>query len=370
MTLGDRVASWNRQYKRIPEQWRFQFVLWPLLAVGMVNMMLTVAAGFPFALLVLLAVLCLAAIRVPYLLGWVAAPELPESDQGFQIPASDRLIDLNLRYEAMPESRRIWVYPAVLLIGGAINMMLTIAFGFPFGLLFLLTLLALIAVRAPYTAGWLKPQVEAGPAGTPTAPNHDAPAAVTEDPGPSPIAAHPAHASPTEPAVEPSVPAYPTSPPPTEQSLEVSPPANPAPPSPTEQEASPPPHPAPPSVTEHEASLPANLASQPPTEQEASPPANPASPPLTEQKASPPANPAPPFPTEQEASLPANPAPPSPTDQEASLPANPAPPFPTEQAVEPVVPHTPASPDAPVPEQASAPPPHGLDVSGKAAPPE
>ena len=64
------------------------------------------------------------------------------------------VLNLNRWYDALPESRRLWVFPAVLLIGGATNMKLTIAFGFPFGLLFLLTLLLLVAVRAPYTAGW------------------------------------------------------------------------------------------------------------------------------------------------------------------------------------------------------------------------
>ena len=43
---------------------------------------------------------------------------------------------------------------------GIINMLLTIGNGFPFGLLFLLAILALVAVRGPYAAGWLVPPAE------------------------------------------------------------------------------------------------------------------------------------------------------------------------------------------------------------------
>ncbi len=90
-----------------------------------------------------------------------AADRVP-SNSRFPIEPAGWLIDLNQRYEAMPDPRRIWVYPAVLLIAGAINMMLTIHYGFPFGLLFLLALLALVAVRAPYTAGRLRPPTAGG----------------------------------------------------------------------------------------------------------------------------------------------------------------------------------------------------------------
>jgi hypothetical protein len=57
----------------------------------------------------------------------------------------------------MPEWRRFWVFPAILIVVGGINMALTLASGFPFALLFLLALLVIIAVRAPYAWGWLTP---------------------------------------------------------------------------------------------------------------------------------------------------------------------------------------------------------------------
>jgi hypothetical protein len=45
----------------------------------------------------------------------------------------------------------------ILLGAGIVNMLLTIGNGFPFGLLFLLAILALVALRGPYVAGWLVP---------------------------------------------------------------------------------------------------------------------------------------------------------------------------------------------------------------------
>ena len=167
MSFAERVVHWNRRYDNVPEQWRFQFVVWALLVVGAVNMLLTVATHFPFALLLVLAIIVLAAIRVPYMQNWVASSPEVAADAKFQIEGANWLVDLNRRYDAMPETRRFWVYPVVLLIGGAVNMILTIAYGFPFGLLFLLVLLCLVAIRAPYAAGWYRseqPRV-AGPHG-------------------------------------------------------------------------------------------------------------------------------------------------------------------------------------------------------------
>jgi hypothetical protein len=174
MPASERMAAWNRWYDTMPAEWRFQFVLWPLLGVGTVNMFLTVATGFPFALLVLLSIIFIAAVRVPYVVGWVGAPTHVDTGPTFQIQGANWLIGLNQWYEALSESRRFWIYPTVLLIGGAINMLLTIHFGFPFGLLFLLVLLALVVVRAPYTAGWLRPS-------TPTPPTEPVAPPVTHD---------------------------------------------------------------------------------------------------------------------------------------------------------------------------------------------
>ena len=154
MNYAERLVRWNRWYDTAPEQWRFQLVLWPLLLLGAINMMLTIWAGVPFALLVVLGIIFLAVVRIPYGLGWVTPSEAAEDQARFQMHSAGWAVDLNRRYDAMPESRRFWVFPAVLVIAGAINMLLTIGNGFPFGLLFLLALLALVAIRAPYVAGW------------------------------------------------------------------------------------------------------------------------------------------------------------------------------------------------------------------------
>jgi hypothetical protein len=161
MSIAERVAMWNRWYDTVPGEWRFQYVIWSLLVLGTINMALTVAIRFPFALLVLLGIIVITAIRVPYVLGWVNPPTGVDANWNFRIDGAAWLTDLNHRYESLPESRRFWVYPMVLLIAGAINMMLTIRYGFPFGLLFLVALLALVILRAPYSAGWLRSSVKA-----------------------------------------------------------------------------------------------------------------------------------------------------------------------------------------------------------------
>src|ERR1700710_1673966 len=154
MTAAGRLTRWNLWYDELPEAWRFQFILWPLLALGAINLLLTIAMRFPFALLIVLGILFYAAVRVPFVLGWIG-PDAEDvaTRPRFQIHGAPWVLDLNERYDAMPELRRIWVYPAILLVAGAINMILTIFHRFPFGLLFLLVLLALVAIRAPYAAG-------------------------------------------------------------------------------------------------------------------------------------------------------------------------------------------------------------------------
>jgi hypothetical protein len=160
MTFGERFHRWNIWYDELPREWRFQFVLWPLIALGAINVLLTVSSRFPFGLLLILGIIFIAAVRVPYMLDRPVlangARIASKHRSKFQISGFDWLIELNQRYEAMPELRRFWVFPIVLLIAGAINMLLTIGNRFPFGLLFLLALLAMVAGRAPYVAGWLK----------------------------------------------------------------------------------------------------------------------------------------------------------------------------------------------------------------------
>ncbi len=160
MTAAESLYRWNTWYDGLPENWRFQVVLWPLIAVGFLNMVLTLGIRFPFGLLVLLALIGVAAIRVPYALGWIAAEGAVPSDKPsaprFEIANAGWLVDLNRRYDALTEFQAIWLVAAILLIAGAINMLLTIGTGFPFGLIFLLAILALLVVRVPYTAGFLK----------------------------------------------------------------------------------------------------------------------------------------------------------------------------------------------------------------------
>jgi hypothetical protein len=154
MTNADRLQRWNHWYEQTPELWRFQIIVWTLLLVGAVNMLLTIAVGFPFALLVGIAIAAIAAVRVPYVLGWVrngdhAGPRL-------EIGAPSWVLQVNRWYDGLDEQQRPLVLLAALAIPGAINMWLTFAGGFPFGLLFLLAVLAVVAIRAPYTAGWFK----------------------------------------------------------------------------------------------------------------------------------------------------------------------------------------------------------------------
>jgi hypothetical protein len=157
MSFAERLARWNQWYDRTPETWRFQIVLWPLLVLGAINMALTISAGVPFALFVVLGILVIACIRVPYVLGWVtvAAEGADPTPATIRIVAYPWVYGINQWYDGLPEFRRPMVTLGVLLIAGAINMALTIHHGFSFGILFLLTMLALVLIRGPYAAGWL-----------------------------------------------------------------------------------------------------------------------------------------------------------------------------------------------------------------------
>lgn len=168
MTNADRLQRWNHWYEQTPELWRFQIIVWTLLLVGAVNMLLTIAVGFPFALLVGLAIAAIAAVRVPYVLGWVRNGD--QAGPRLEIGAPSWVLRVNRWYDGLDEQQRPLVLLAALAIPGAINMWLTFAGNFPFGLLFLLAVLAVIAIRAPYTAGWFKeaPGTAAADAARPT----------------------------------------------------------------------------------------------------------------------------------------------------------------------------------------------------------
>jgi len=205
MTVAERLYHWNRWYDELPQEWRFQFILWPLIALGACNMLLSLSIRFPFGLLVLIGVLCVAAVRVPYALGWITPAEaLPSGEPGTRKleiggAGADWLIGLNRRYEALPDERRFWVFPAILVIAGAINMQLTINRGYSFGLIFLIVLLAIIVMRAPYAHGLLR---SPSPGGMP-APALEYNARITDAHSPAPAKAH---------SVEPAASTMPASP--------------------------------------------------------------------------------------------------------------------------------------------------------------
>ncbi len=182
----DQLVQLNRRYDELPELWRFPVVLTLLMIVGAINMGLTIGSRFPFGLLVLLAVLVLAAIRLPYLLGpnhlaghgaeAIPPPGQPPADAGF-------LDRWNHWYESFPELWRFQMIVWVLVVVGALNLALTIAGGFPFGLLVLLAIIGIAAVRAPYVLGWGHKSPAAGAGSAPAtmalAPPDAAPSAAT-----------------------------------------------------------------------------------------------------------------------------------------------------------------------------------------------
>jgi hypothetical protein len=155
MAFADRLIRWNRWFDDTPEDWHAHIVLWPLAFAGFLNMQLTIASGFPFGVLVLLTLLGFATVRLPYTRGWIIPGPDPASDTGarFLFGRADWLYDLNARYEALPETRRFFVIPGILILGGTLNLVMTFTRGWAFGGVFLLVLLAVIALRAPYVWG-------------------------------------------------------------------------------------------------------------------------------------------------------------------------------------------------------------------------
>ncbi len=148
---------------------------------------------------------------------------------------ADRLIDLNRWYEELPDDRRIFVYPGVLLVAALVNARWT---GSPFGWLFFGALAALVVIRRSYVSGYLKSEALAdGPA----ARSAPAPRAFVPPPAPVPPTAKP-------------VPA----PAPTASPVAAQPAARPAPPP-----AAPPP-PAPPPVAAQPVARPAPQPAAPP----------------------------------------------------------------------------------------------------------
>ncbi len=153
----DQLRRWNRWYDELPELLRFPVVLGLLVLVGAINLALTISTRFPFGLLVLLAILVLAAIRLPYLIG---ASNPARSDWGEPAPAPPAPAPagwaggFNRWYESFPELWRFQLIVWALVVVGALNMALTIGGRFPFGFLVLLAVIVIAAIRVPHVMGW------------------------------------------------------------------------------------------------------------------------------------------------------------------------------------------------------------------------
>jgi hypothetical protein len=136
---------------------------------------------------------------------------------------AERVIDLNHWYEDLPVDRRIFVYPGVLLAGALLN---NHWFGSPIGLVSVLAVLALVAIRKSYTSGWLAaqaggPSVNQGrpsspaqftapaPASRPVEPTSAAPPTAKVAVAPPPVVLRPAAAPPVAAAPPPPVPPRP-----------------------------------------------------------------------------------------------------------------------------------------------------------------
>src|SRR5919202_755591 len=119
MTYADRLQRWNRWYAERPDQWRFHLIVWGLVAVGAINMLLTIAVGFPFALLLLLAILVIAAVRVPYRLGWVQGLDASAGGSPrMEIQPPDWVMNLNRWYDGLSDLGSAFVLLAALAIPG------------------------------------------------------------------------------------------------------------------------------------------------------------------------------------------------------------------------------------------------------------
>ncbi len=70
---------------------------------------------------------------------------------------ADRLLQLNKWYDDVPEEWQNHIITWPLVGAGFINIQLSIATGFPFGLLVLLTIAGFAAIRLPEQLGWIKP---------------------------------------------------------------------------------------------------------------------------------------------------------------------------------------------------------------------
>jgi hypothetical protein len=154
-----RIARWNRLYDEAPADLRFQVLIWALVAIGALNMMLTIWMGFPFGLLLVIAIAAIAWIRVAPrldLAGPMRAPELirqpdPGEDERTILGGwANSFPAFNTWMDGLTEMQRLGVHLGILGAAGVLNMLFSIHGDFPFGLLFLLALVALAVIRGPW----------------------------------------------------------------------------------------------------------------------------------------------------------------------------------------------------------------------------
>lgn len=124
--------SWraNRWYDEAPEGWRFKLVVWGLVALGALNMLLTIVVRFPFGLMLLLAIIVLTAIRLPYALGWLkpadaategAPGDAPVQAAWFEVEPPGWVLSLNHWYDDHSEFGRMAIMLGTVVAIGAVN---------------------------------------------------------------------------------------------------------------------------------------------------------------------------------------------------------------------------------------------------------
>jgi hypothetical protein len=146
---ADWLYELNQRYEALPGVPRFFIIPGILIAGGTANLVLTFTRGWAFGGVFLAVLLAVILLRAPFAWGVLPAPEkLTEGPL-----ARAWLHDVNRWYDEMPEERRFWTATVALGVVCIINLLLVSRLGAPLALLFLLELLALIGLRAPYVSG-------------------------------------------------------------------------------------------------------------------------------------------------------------------------------------------------------------------------
>ena len=144
MHVADQLYRWNAWLDGAQPGCRFDLAVWGFAALGLLNLLLTVAFGLSFGILLFIALVMLNLLRLPYALGELPAAEGPPE-------GAARLETWHRQIVAMPAP--VFSLPTLglalaAIVGiGALGSM-TSRHGLPFGVLFLLTMLnALVLLR-------------------------------------------------------------------------------------------------------------------------------------------------------------------------------------------------------------------------------